>query len=138
MSKNDNKIIELKEGIVKKKKEISEVSVKVTTTTNCSITVEGRRYNINTLKGVELQHLLITVNTLLLSAKDLNIQDEFKYDGYLLGDWISDLKSRVEVEKYKKKVKEMTTLEKKLDSLLSADKQTELEIGDISELINNL
>lgn len=138
MSKNDSKIIELKEGITKKRKDLSRASVKTTTITNCSIAIEGKRYNINTLKGTDLQHLLVSVNILLLSATDLRIQDEFKHDGYLLGDWISDLKSRVEVEKYKKKVKEMTALEKQLDSLLSKDKQTELEISGISELINGL
>jgi hypothetical protein len=138
MSKNDDKIIGMKEEILKKKKELSKGSVKVTTITNCSLNIVDKRYNINTLKGQELQHLLVSVNMLFLSAKDLKMQDDFKYDGYLLGDWISDLKSRVAVEEYKKKVKEMTALEKQLDSLLSSDKQTELEIDGISELINNL
>ena len=138
MNTNDDKIIELKSTITKKKKELSKLSVKITTITNCSISIDGKRFNINTLKGTELQYLLILVNTLFLSAKDLGIQDEYKYDNYLLGDWLSDLKSRVEVEKYKKKMKEMATMEKQLDNLLSADKQTELEISDISALVGDL
>lgn len=138
MSKNDSKIIELKEGIAKKKKALAGGHVKVTTKTNCSLQINGTRYNINTLKGQELQRVLIAVNVLFLSAKDLEIQDEYKHDGYILQDWLSDLKSRVKVEQYKKKVKEMGALEKQLDSLLSDDKLTELTLVGISDLIGNL
>lgn len=138
MSKNDSKIIELKADIAKKKKALSGNTPKATSKTNGSIQVEGTRYNINVLKGMELQTVLLAVNSYFLSAVDLGIQDEYLYDGYLLSDWMEDLKSRMAVEQYKVKVKAMGELEKKLDGLLSEDKQTELELDNISNLIVGL
>lgn len=139
MSKNDDKILELKAEVAKKKEELSKMTKKVTTKTNCSLSLgEGSRININTLKGDTLLYTLITINSYYMSAKDLGLASTYKINGYLMSDWMEDLKSRVEVEEYKTKMKELTAMEEKLGRMLSDDKKTELELNDISSMLKGL
>ena len=132
MSKNDERVLQLKEIIEKKKLELKNTK-KFTPLTNCVIDLEGKKYNLNVLQLNDLQILLVRLNMYLISAKDLRINLEIS--GYNIAEWITDIKCKIEIFEYKKKETELKTLEAKLDKMLSDEKKTELELDEITALL---
>jgi hypothetical protein len=134
MSLNDNTIVELKEKVAAKKLELSKRG-RFSPITNCSLEFIGTRWNINTLTHESLLNLLVELNSVRLSAKDLKITD-YLVSGYKAEDWIKDLKGRLSQLTLSTEKKELKALETKLDTLLSSDKRTELELADIAKLLS--
>jgi hypothetical protein len=66
---------------------------------------------------------------------DLGVS-EFLMDGYTIQEWISDIKSKLEVLAQKNEESNLRMLESKLSMLLSEDKKTELELDAIANLLN--
>ena len=132
-TKNDERVLQLKQVIDKKKTEL-KVSKKFTPLTNCVLDLEGQKYNLNVLQFDDLQLLLVRMNMYLMSAKDLKINLEIS--GYNIAEWIADIKCKIEIFEYKKKEAELRTLEAKLDKMLSDEKKTELELDEIAALLN--
>ena len=133
MSKNDERVLQLKEIIDKKKLELKGAK-KFTPLTNCILDLEDQKYNLNVLRLNDLQLLLVRLNMYLMSAKDLKINLEIS--GYNIAEWITDIKCKIEIFEYKKKEAELKTLEVKLDKMLSDEKKTELELDEITALLN--
>ena len=133
MSKFDERVLQLKEIIDKKKLELKGAK-KFTPLTNCILDLEGQKYNLNVLRLNDLQLLLVRLNMYLMSAKDLKINLEIS--GYNIAEWITDIKCKIEIFEYKKKEAELKTLEVKLDKMLSDEKKTELELDEIAALLN--
>ena len=80
--------------------------------------------------------LLIKLNSIALSAKDLGISTAtLKISGSSLDDWIADVKAYLEVKSYKSEKKKLDMLEKQLTALLSDDKQTELQIDSLAAML---
>lgn len=131
-TKNDERVLQLKKVIEDKKAELKSVK-RFTPLTNCVLDLEGQKYNLNVLQLNELQLLLIKLNMYLISAKDLGINLEVS--GYNIAEWITDIKSKIEIFEYKKKESELKALETKLDKMLSAEKKTELELDEIAALL---
>ena len=134
MSKNDDRILELKKQIEAKKKSISEKKIRFIPETNCVLNMDGMTINLNVCSDDALLLLLIRLNSYLMSAKDLNMTD-FEISGYNITDWIKDIKNKLEVYALRKEETNLKKLEKKLDMLLSEDKKTELEIDEIASLL---
>ena len=134
MSKNDDRILELKKQIGAKKKSISERKVKFIPETNCVLNMDRMTINLNVCSDDALLLLLIRLNSYLMSAKDLNMAD-FEISGYSVTAWIKDIKSKLEVSGLKKEESDLKKMESKLDKLLSDDKKTELEIDEIAALL---
>jgi len=132
-TKNDERVLQLKQVIDKKKTELKG-SKKFTPLTNCVLDLEGQKYNLNVLQFDDLQLLLVRMNMYLISAKDLKINLEIS--GYNIAEWITDVKCKIEIFEYKKKEAELRTLEAKLDKMLSDEKKTELELDEIAALLN--
>lgn len=122
MSKNDDRILELKKQIEAKKKSISEKKVKFIPETNCVLNMDGMTINLNVCSDDALLLLLIRLNSYLMSAKDLNMAD-FEISGYSVTAWIKDIKSRLELSGLKKEKSDLKKMESKLDKLLSDDKK---------------
>lgn len=135
-AKNDERILELKKQIEEKKSELGE-QPRFSPITTCLFNRNGSRINIHTLTSIkDINALLVFFNTYVMSAKDLDIDcAEVELDGFSVLDWMEDLKSKRAVVEYSVKKEQLTTLEKKLDKLLSDDKKTELEIDAIASLI---
>ena len=133
MSKNDERVLQLKEIIDKKKLELKGAK-KFTPLTNCILDLEDQKYNLNVLRLNDLQLSLVRLNMYLMSAKDLKINLEIS--GYNIAEWITDIKCKIEIFEYKKKEAELKTLEVKLDKMLSDEKKTELELDEIAALLN--
>ena len=134
MSKNDDRILELKKQIGAKKKSISERKVKFIPETNCVLNMDGMTINLNVCSDDALMLLLIRLNSYFMSAVDLGMSD-FEISGYSVTAWIKDIKSKLEVSSLKKEEADLKKMEGKLDKLLSDDKKTELEIDEIANLL---
>lgn len=133
MSKNDERVLQLKKVIDEKKAELKVVK-RFAPLTNCVLSLDNQNYNLNVLQLDDLKLLLVKLNMYLMSAKDLKINLEIS--GYNIAEWIVDVKSKIEIFEYKKKESELKTLEIKLDKMLSNEKKTELELDEIAALLN--
>jgi len=127
---NDKMILGLKKQIEDKKKAL-KASERFSPTTNCSIELDGSRYNINVLGKEQIVSLLVKLNSYLLSAKDLGLHNEFTISGFSLADWMGDLNSRLMIVNRRAEEDKLRGLENKLHNLLSVDTKIELEINDI-------
>lgn len=133
---NDQRILKLKEQIAEKKKTLNRAS-RFSPITNCSIEVDGVRYNIQVLNREDLISLMVKLNSYILSAKDLNILDEYLISGYKVEDWITDIKSRIEILSSKDEERKLKIMEDKLLKLLSDGKKVELEIDEIESILKS-
>ena len=131
-TKNDERVLQLKEIIDKKKLELKSVK-KFVPLTNCILDLEGQNYNLNVLQFDDLQLLLVRLNMYLISAKDLGINLEIS--GYNISEWITDIKYKIEIFEFKRKATELKGLEAKLDKLLSEEKKTEMELDEIAAIL---
>jgi hypothetical protein len=135
MKENDNKILKLKQEIAKKKLILSG-SKKFTPITNCNLLLGDNRINLHTLttKGGIIE-VMVMLNSMKLSAKDLGLLDQYMVSGYLLTEWLEDLDAKLNIVNRKDEETKLKALEDKLTRLLSLDKQTELEIDEIEKML---
>lgn len=133
---NDQRILKLKNEIAVKKEKLGK-SLKFIPVTNCSIEVDGTRYNIQVLQKDQLVDLMVRLNMRLMSAKDLGIVDEYLISGYNIQDWITDIKSRIEILARKDEERLLKAMEDKLVKLLSDGKKVELEIDEIESILKS-
>lgn len=130
---NDQKILELKNQIKEKKDNLKKAK-KFVPITNCSIEVDGQRYNIQALPKDQLMILAVKVNVYRLSVDDLGYSD-FTISGFKLDEWITDINNKLAVIVQREEESKLQALENKLSTLLSSDKQIELEIESIASLL---
>lgn len=134
MSKNDDKILELKRQIDTKKKDLASRKVKFSPETNCILDLDGVKYNLNVVADDELIMLMLRLNIYVISSRDLDLPVPV-VGGYSVDMWISDIKCKLAVSALKKEEIELRKMEAKLDKLLSDDKKTELELDEIAALL---
>lgn len=132
--KNDNAILALKQKIEVKKAGL-KASERFSPITNASLLIEGTRYNLNVIGKEQTIELLVKVNAMLMSAKELGVEESYQLGGFLLEDWVTDLKSRWAIVDRKAEEERLKKLEATLHQLLSVDKKVELELADIAALI---
>lgn len=136
-TKNDERIIELKKVIEKKREELNNMHHRFVPRTTCILQLDGETYNLN-VSTENLKYLLVKVHSLILSADSLKIPaEEIKISGFSLVDWACDISEKIESIKYRDKKRELTNIEKQLNSLLSDDKQTELQIDSLESLLKS-
>lgn len=133
MSKNDERVLQLKEIIDKKKAELKAVK-RFVPVTNCVLDLDNQKYNLNVLQLNDLKLLLVKLNMYFMSAKNLGII-ELELSGYNVAEWMTDIKNKIEIFEHKAKEAELKTLEAKLDKMLSDEKKTELELDEIAALL---
>lgn len=134
--KNDDRIMQLKEQIEKKREELAASNTsRFIPITNCLLVIDKTTYNLH-VDSSEL--LLIKLNSMRLSAKDLGIDtNKLMISGYSLDNWITDVKNNLSIQNYRTEKKKLDILEKQLTALLSDDKQTELQIDSLEELLKD-
>lgn len=131
---NDKKIMELKQQIAEKKIKLEGIS-RFVPITNCSLEIDGQRYNIQVLQKEQLIQLMIKVNLYLMSAKDLKLDEDYIISGYKPEEWITDMKAKLDIISKKDEERKLKAMEEKLDKLLSDEKKTELELNDIEAFL---
>ena len=130
---NDAKILELKAQIKEKKAKLKSVK-KFSPVTNCSIELDGIRSNLQVLTKELLTSLLVKLNMYRLSISDLGLS-EYNISGFKVEDWITDIRSKLDIIAYREEESKLQELENKLHILLSNDKKVELEINEIESLL---
>lgn len=136
VAKNDERILVLKKQIEDKKNELGK-QPRFSPVTTCLFMHNGTRVNIHALTSIkDINYYLVIFNLYAMSAGDLGIDNaDFEIDGFSVLDWMNDLNNKKAVIEYAAKKAQLTTMEKKLDKLLSDDKKTELEIEAIANLL---
>ncbi|MGG1440867.1 hypothetical protein ABE354_02180 [Brevibacillus laterosporus] len=132
---NDQKILELKKQIEEKKKKVG-MSQKFTPVTNCSIELDGARYNIQVLQKEQIILLVVKLNAYALAAKELGLLGDYNISGFNVMDWLTDLKAKLDFVNRKEEEGKLKMMEAKLDQLLSNEKKVELEIDEIESMLN--
>jgi hypothetical protein len=133
MSTNDDKIKELLNQLNDKKNKLGKRERHVLET-NGLLKIDDKSFNINTINNpnviVELlANLISRENNYNEAAKRLNIQSQFTWNGYTIEQWETDFRNR--------KLKELKELENRLNSLISDDGKTSLEIDNISGVLSS-
>ena len=131
MSKNDERVLQLKKLIETKKAEL--FIQKFVPMTNCVLDLEDKKYNLNVLQEKELEFLMVKLNAYAMSADNLKI--DLVISGYGVNEWLADISGKLAVITDKKKRDELKALEAKLDKMLSDEKKTELELDEIAALL---
>ena len=131
MTKNDAKILELRNKIEKKKKELGSAR-RFAPITNCSLELDGCRYNLHTLDRETAIALLVKISAYCHSAESLGYLEEYKVAGYLMLDWQHDVRAKLENLSVQAENRRLKALETQLEKLLSDDKKTELAIDEIA------
>lgn len=124
---NDNRILKLKE-ILNKKKELVKEKPTSSFKTNCMFTMFGTTYNLHTMNSFEL-------NMMLSWLKSINNPEMVIENNYKIKDYLTDIVDKLVLIDYNNTICEIKKLESKLDSLISQEKKTSLEIDKLEELI---
>ncbi|MFB0830782.1 hypothetical protein ACEU2D_14360 [Brevibacillus laterosporus] len=132
---NDQKIMELRKQIEAKKEKIGR-SIKFAPITNCSIELDGVRYNLQVLTKEQIIALMVKLNAYAISAKELGLLNDYTISGFNVMDWIKDLKSKLVIVGRKEEEYKLKGMEAKLHKLLSNEKKVELEIDEIESMLN--
>jgi len=131
---NDDKIMLLKSQIAEKKKGLKGKK-KFSPLTNCNIEFEGVRYNLHASQKDQLTNLLIRLTMYEMAVEKLGLKDEYIISGYSVGQWIKDIKLRLEIIKYEEEDRKLKMLENNLHVFLSSEKKVSLAIEEIESMI---
>lgn len=127
---NDVMILQLKKEIELKKKTLRS-SEKFSPKTNCSLSLQDKRYNLNVIDKETLIFLLGTLLSLQNNFNSVYPGDKFEFCGYDIGFWIDDIKSKYNNLNRNLELQRLQALESRLHNLLSIDKKVELEITEL-------
>ena len=121
---NDKLILEKKKEIQVLKDKIKKVQ-KFSPDTNCRLELWGTTYNLNVVNDInDLDHIRAILYS-LLAYKD------YKYMGYLISTWISDVNTKADYVSIQAEKNRLTILESKLHDLLSNDAKVNIELKDL-------
>jgi hypothetical protein len=133
---NDERILQLREQIAIKKEKLGKVG-KFLPATNLVLELDGVNTNLNVLNKEQLIHLMVKLNTLLMSAKELKVADKYIISGYNVEDWIGDIQLKLDFLSKKDEERALKQMEAKLEGMLSEQKKVELELDEIANLLND-
>lgn len=133
MAVTDDKVLELKKLVDKKRADVKSVKTFQPITT-CMLTLDGVNYNLHACTLDQLKYLYLKLHLLYGAMLECDCSPDIC--GFSIVDWKSDVQSKIAILLKKNKEKELRDLEKKLDSLLSNEKKTEIELDQIEKLLN--
>jgi len=137
VKKNDSAILKLKAAVDKKRVDL-KLSQRFAPITNCSLELYGDRINLQVLSESQATMVLVTMNTYLMSAVDLGLEGKCMFSGYLIEDWITDLKGKLAYLNRATEGNKLKAMESKLQELLSSEKRVELELEAMAKDIENM
>jgi len=133
MTHNDEVILALKEDIKNKKDALKEFIFKPKT--NLVLPLNGTKYNLNVVDKFSILLLTSQLMNVKETLAKLDIKDDIEIEGFLIDDWIEDLKGKYILLKNKIELKKFADIEARLDKLISSDLKTNLELEDIKKLL---
>jgi hypothetical protein len=113
--------------------------------TNCSFGYNkdsSSRSNIQVVADVEelvsiLGFLIEKEKAFTAANKVLGTSYEFKWMGFSLEDWQSDIQTRINKVQISKKKKELESLESRLDKIISPELKAQMELDEITKMLND-
>ena len=143
MSNERDEIVKGLFNIIQEKKAAIAKAEKPTWETNCAFRY-GKESSVSTNIHVcgSVEELLEML-TFLVTRKDaydtaqklLGTSIKFKWFGYTFGEWLSDIKTRLDKIEISNKKKELEELEARLDKLVSKEMREALELEEIKKLL---
>lgn len=142
MAKNtDEAVLLLLQKVEQKKAEIKQAQKKPNWLTNLTIgynpETTADRVNIMTVRDaqkiIDLYAFLSTKEEAVESAAaELGLEADGTYMGYSYADWKTDLKARAAQLGVEKKKRELDTLDKRVNSLVSPEQRREMELAALT------
>jgi hypothetical protein len=101
---------------------------------------DGNFFNLNTVVDVAilaraLAFLITQEESFKEACKRLGVKAEFKWDNYSVSEWEEDFKTRVRIIEYDKRKKTLDATKQKLNSLVSEEAKTEMELEEIAKAL---
>lgn len=143
MAKTDKQVQELFKVVQQKKSAIVKAE-KPNWQTNCSFGYDknsSSRINIQVLSDIDelteiLAFLLRKENSHQEAAAILGVESEFKWMGFTLQQWRSDIQTRIDKIQISKKKQELEQLESRLSLLISPELRAEMELEEITKILS--
>jgi len=129
---NDEKILKLRKQIEEKESALKGTE-RFSPITTCSIELYGVRQNIQVLTIEQLEFLYVQLYLLKQGAMEVGY--DLKISGFALDSWLKDVKSKIAVLSRNEEVAKLNRMKQQLESMLSDDKQKEMKIDEIADLL---
>ena len=142
VNKNDNRILELKKKIEQERATLKESNSRFQPITSCILEFAGQKYNLNAMSANDLLLLLGTLS--VMEQVTTKVAEEMQFikpatvNGYLLAEWIIDIRKKLDQVLYREKKAKLDKLEKQLTDLLTGETQTKLKVDNLENELNNL
>ena len=142
VNKNDNRILELKKKIEQERATLKESNSRFQPITSCILEFAGQKYNLNAMSANDLLLLLGTLSVMEQVTTKVAEETQFikpaTVNGYLLAEWIIDIRKKLDQVLYREKKAKLDKLEKQLTDLLTGETQTKLKVDNLEDELNNL
>ena len=142
VNKNDNRILELKKKIEQERATLKESNSRFQPITSCILEFAGQKYNLNAMSANDLLLLLSLLS--VMEQVTTKVAEEMQFikpatvNGYLLAEWIIDIRKKLDQVLYREKKAKLDKLEKQLTDLLTGETQTKLKVDNLEDELNNL
>ena len=142
VKKNDDRILELKKKIESEREALKESNSRFQPITSCILEFAGQKYNLNAMSANDLLLLLGTLS--VMEQATTKVAEEMQFikpatvNGYLLAEWIIDIRKKLDQVLYREKKAKLDKLEKQLTDLLTGETQTKLKVDNLEDELNNL
>ena len=142
VKKNDDRILELKKKIESEREALKESNSRFQPITSCILEFAGQKYNLNAMSANDLLLLLSLLSVIEQAntkiAEEMQIIKPATVNGYLLTEWITDIRKKLDQVLYREKKAKLDKLEKQLTDLLTGETQTKLKVDNLENELNNL
>ena len=142
VKKNDDRILELKKKIESEREALKESNSRFQPITSCILEFAGQKYNLNAMSANDLLLLLSLLSVIEQAntkiAEEMQIIKPTTVNGYLLTEWITDIRKKLDQVLYREKKAKLDKLEKQLTDLLTDETQTKLKVDNLENELNNL
>ena len=142
VKKNDDRILELKKKIENEREALKESNSRFQPITSCILEFAGQKYNLNAMSANDLLLLLSLLSVIEQAntkiAEEMQIIKPATVNGYLLTEWITDIRKKLDQVLYREKKAKLDKLEKQLTDLLTDETQTKLKVDNLENELNNL
>ena len=142
VKKNDDRILELKKKIESEREALKESNSRFQPITSCILEFAGQKYNLNAMSANDLLLLLSLLSVIEQAnteiAKEMQFIKPATVNGYLLTEWITDIRKKLDQVLYREKKAKLDKLEKQLTDLLTGETQTKLKVDNLENELNNL
>ena len=141
MKKNDSKIKDLLAKVEEQEKEVTKKGRSTLITNGVFPKPDGKPdFNLNTVTDpnrlvVALAFLIRTKHDMQVASEELGVDYKFQWGGYSYEDWREDFIERIESLKRQEKKKQLATTKKKLNSMVSEEAKTAMELDEIAKLL---